>query len=131
MNQDVERIADRLKHLEEKEKAAKKLKKQAANECKKNEKVRKARQQLRDLAGFTDYFIASLAGERESQEEPKPQAAGAPNRTQKGGEGDQKGARDAHRLMVSGKPIADNSPLLMFVYLAIEHTSIETVYFRK
>ena len=100
MNQDVERIADRLKHLEEKEKAAKKLKKQAANECKKNEKVRKARQQLRDLAGFTDYFIASLAGERESQEEPKPQAAGAPNRTQKGGEGDQKGKR---RSQIDGK----------------------------
>ena len=106
MNQDVERIADRLKHLEEKEKAAKKLKKQAANEYKKNEKVRKARQQLRDLAGFTEYFIASLAGERESPEEPKPQAAGAPKRIQKGGEGDQKGKR---RWQIDGKPIADNS----------------------
>ena len=62
MNQDAERIADRIRHLEEKEKAVKKLQRQAAKEHKRNEKDRKASQQLRDPAGFTGYLIASLAG---------------------------------------------------------------------
>ena len=114
MNQDAERIADRIRHLEEKEKAVKKLQRQAAKEHKRNEQVRKARQQLRDPGGFTGYLIASLAGAAEGLQEPEPQTAAPPERTQEGGERDQKGKR---RSQIDSKPIADNSPLLMFVYL--------------
>ena len=100
MNQDAERIADRIRHLEEEEKAVKKLQRQAAKEHKRNEKVRKARQELRDPAGFTGYLIASLAGAAEGLQEPEPRTAAPPERTQEGGERDQK-ARDAHRLIAS------------------------------
>lgn len=62
MNQDAERISDRIRHLEEKEKAAKKLQREAAKEHKKNEKIRKARQQLRNPADFTEYLIACISG---------------------------------------------------------------------
>ena len=48
---DFLRNCDRFRHLEEKEKAAKKLQREAAKEHKKNEKIRKARQQLRNPAG--------------------------------------------------------------------------------
>ena len=76
MNQDVERIADRLKHLEEKEKAAKKLKKQAANEYKKNEKVRKARQQLRDLISRFYGVFHRILGRRKGKPRRTKTASG-------------------------------------------------------
>ena len=65
MNQDAERISDRIRHLEEKEKAAKKLQRQAVEEHKRSEKIRMARQQLRDPACCSKYLIAALAGAAE------------------------------------------------------------------
>ena len=64
-NQDAECISDRIRHLEEKEKAAKTPQRQAVEEHKRGEKIRKARQQLRDPACCTGYLIAALAGAAE------------------------------------------------------------------
>ena len=56
---------------------------------------------VRDPTGFTGYLIASLAGAAEGLQEPEPQTAAPPERTQEGGERETQKARDAHRMIAS------------------------------
>ena len=56
---------------------------------------------MRDPAGFTGYLIASLAGAAEGLQEPEPQTAAPPERTQEGGERETQKARDADRMIAS------------------------------